>query len=336
MHKTIRNHLSAQLFVGAILVSPHLVLAQDARLAITITTQPIGGIGREAGVCRRDPSDVIRVGDTYYVWYSKVAKGAPLYPSGYFATIWYATSKDEGRHWTEQGEAVGKGAPGTFESHGVFTPNILFHDGKYYLYYTAVGHRFVNQGYVEQGKARIAVAMAETPDGPWTKPEDNVVIAPAADHSKFDSFRCDDSCLLVREGSIWLYYKGRAWQGTPGQTKMGVAKSQTPLGPFTKQNGGNPVQPEGHEVAIWAQAGGVVSLVTNVGRGAYFSPDGLHFRKVAAPLKGNALAPGGYRPELVSPANSDGVQWGISMIHARDPYLVRWTIDMPDSLLLRE
>ena len=77
----------------------------------------------------------------------------------------------------------------------------------------------------------------------------------------------------------------------------------------------------------------MVSLVTNVGRGAYFSPDGLHFRKVTATLKGNALAPGGYRPELVSPANRDGVQWGISMIHARDPYLVRWTIDMPHSLL---
>ena len=117
---------------------------------------------------------------------------------------------------------------------------------------------------------------------------------------------------------------------------MGVAKAQTPLGPFAKQNDGNPVQPEGHEVAIWAQAGGVVSLVTNVGRGACFSSDGLHFAKVASKLEGNALAPGGYRPELVTPDKDDGVRWGISMIHARDPYLVRWTIDLPHSLLLKQ
>jgi len=35
---------------------------------------------------RRDPSDVIKVGDLFYVWYSK-GKIAP----GYDATVWYAT-----------------------------------------------------------------------------------------------------------------------------------------------------------------------------------------------------------------------------------------------------
>ena len=113
---------------------------------------------------------------------------------------------------------------------------------------------------------------------------------------------------------------------------MGVAVGKSPSGPFTKQNNGDPVQPEGHEVLIWAQDGGVVSLVTNVGRGVYFSKDGMKFRKVAKAMKGNALAPGGFRPELVSHEYDEGVRWGISMVHGRDPYLVRWAIEMPDAL----
>ena len=31
----------------------------------------IGGIGKETGVTRRDPSKVIKVGDSYYVWYTR-------------------------------------------------------------------------------------------------------------------------------------------------------------------------------------------------------------------------------------------------------------------------
>jgi hypothetical protein len=48
--------------------------------------QEAKGIGREAGVTRRDVSDVIRVGDLYY--------------------IWYAVSKNEGRSWEEKGSSL--------------------------------------------------------------------------------------------------------------------------------------------------------------------------------------------------------------------------------------
>ena len=52
---------------------------------------------------RRDPSDVIKAGDLYYVWYSK-GKISP----GYDATVWYATSPN-GHEWTEKGMALAKG-----------------------------------------------------------------------------------------------------------------------------------------------------------------------------------------------------------------------------------
>src|SRR5512144_1600103 len=59
---------------------------------------PADGLGPEADVMRRDPSDVIRVGDLYYVWYSK-GKVA----HGYDATVWYATSRN-GHAWIEKRE----------------------------------------------------------------------------------------------------------------------------------------------------------------------------------------------------------------------------------------
>ena len=43
---------------------------------------------REPGLKRRDPSDIIRVGDTYYVWYGIVSEDTPGYPGGWCATIW--------------------------------------------------------------------------------------------------------------------------------------------------------------------------------------------------------------------------------------------------------
>jgi len=292
--------------------------------SMRFSTQKVAGIGHEPGVCRRDPSDVIKVGDTYYVWYSKVARGQRLYPSGYAASVWCATSTDEGRSWTERGEAVGRGPKGTFDSHGVFTPNILAHGGKYYLYYTAVGNGFTNRGYSEQGKTRIAVAVSDSPDGPWTKPENNVVIEPSKDKSRFDSFRCDDSALLVHEGKIWLYYKGRQWGRTPKFTKMGLAVATGPLGPFVKQNDGEPVQPEGHEVLIWTEGDGVVSLVTSAGRGVYYSTDRLRFRKIASGFTGKLMAPGAYRRDLTDPRDTSGLRWGIAMVPGKDPYLVRF------------
>ena len=38
---------------------------------VTVTRSDAKGIGAENGVMRRDPSDIIKVGNFYYVWYSK-------------------------------------------------------------------------------------------------------------------------------------------------------------------------------------------------------------------------------------------------------------------------
>ena len=64
--------------------------------------------------------------------------------------------------------AVGLGATGEFDAHSVFTPNILVHKGKYYLYYTGIGQKPVKTKTYEDITA-IGLAVADSPDGPFVK-----------------------------------------------------------------------------------------------------------------------------------------------------------------------
>ena len=130
----------------------------DKIIRPSFTYSELVGIGYEQGVTRRDPSDVIMVNDLYYVWYTKITDDSELYPSGYAGTIWYAVSKD-GSEWIEKGQAIGTGPGGSFDSFGVFTPNILAFGKRYYLYYTAVAEGFINEGYSFISKTSIAVAI---------------------------------------------------------------------------------------------------------------------------------------------------------------------------------
>ena len=86
---------------------------------------PVKGLGYEKGVGRRDPSNIIKVGDYYYVWYTRIAGQMPTQnwrtatetQRAYMwdlADIWYAKSKD-GYEWEEQGKAVGRGPKGSWD-----------------------------------------------------------------------------------------------------------------------------------------------------------------------------------------------------------------------------
>ena len=81
--------------------------------SIDIKYSNVTGIGFEDSVIRRDPTDIIKVGDTYFLWYTH-SKGGPLsvgftkandtlraYPWD-LSEIWLATSTD-GINWVEQG-----------------------------------------------------------------------------------------------------------------------------------------------------------------------------------------------------------------------------------------
>lgn len=278
-------------------------------------------IGPQSGVTRRDPSDVIRVGGTYYVWYSKVRRGPDVwgYPSGYSADVWYATSPN-GIDWLEQGQALKKGGPGAWDEHGVFTPNIFVADGLYYLYYTGVA-----RGHDATTPTRIGVAVSRSPDGPWKRWEGNPVLEPSEDPERFDSMRVDDAALVRRGDEVWLYYKGRQQGRSPGETKMGVAISRSPTGPFAKHGEPTALHP-GHEVLIWSERGGVASMATAAGpRQIYFAADGIAFEPQNA-VAHAPRAPGAFRPDLSDgDGGEQGLRWGISHTsHQGDLHLVRF------------
>ncbi len=312
--------------------------------SVEFSYQEVTGIGHEPGICRRDPSDVIQIDDTFYVYYTKVNKSEladakrTLYPSGYPGTIWYASSKD-GSTWSEQGEALGLGKTGAWDSHGVFTPNIIKHGEKYWLYYTGVqptpGR---DDGVFENNSTSdytaIGVAMADAAGGPFERVGGEPVLTVGSLAEAFDSYRVDDACLVMRDESIWLYYKGRSLKHGargPGRTRMGVARSSSPTGPFVKLAGGDAVQDSGHEVQIWPHASGVMSLVSPTGpngRTLQYAADGLTFTVLKRDLKRQPNAPGLFRSDLSELSNSDQLPpWGIGMVHGPDPYLVRFDCD---------
>ena len=287
-----------------------------------ITIVPALGLGPEPGVCRRDPSDVIRVNGTYYVWYTKVREGPGIfqYPSGYSGAVWYATSPD-GLHWREGAECVRKGAAQAWDGHGVFTPGILVAGGKYYLFFDGVSNPMTTET-----PTGIGIAVADSPAGPWKKFEGNPVLRPSTDPARFDSLRVDDSCLLLRDGKYWLYYKGRGQGKTPTETKWGLAIAEKPTGPYRRQEA-SPVTNSGHEVLVWPHREGVAALIGPTGpeqNTLQYAPDGIHFH-IVAHLRNPPMAPGGYRPDAFTGARfSRGMSWGIAMKPGPDPYLVRF------------
>lgn len=271
------------------------------------TRTKLSGIGEDDEVSRRDPSDVIKIGDLYYVWYSR----GPV-KTGYDATVWYATSKD-GLEWTEQGMAVDKSTePGAWDEASVFTPNILVAEGKYWLFYTGISkHMKVRPD------SKIGIAVSDSPDGPWERLPNNPVLKNSPNQEDFDSHLVDDSCLIVRDGKYWFYYKGRQLGKSAAHTQMGLAIADKPEGPYVKHEA-NPVIPGNHAVLAWPQGKGVAAMIGDTGpediiNTVQYAEDGVHFTKTDDVVDG-PRAGGTYRPEAFTDSNQGEVPtWGVEI-----------------------
>jgi len=266
---------------------------------------------------RRDPSDIILVDGVYHIWYSRRDdNGKVAGQSGYNASIWHATSTDK-VNWKEVDNAVTRGEAGEWDEVSAFTPNIIFDKGVYYLYWTGIGDKDLK---LANKPTRIGVATSSSPNGPWTKAENNPVFIPSTDATKFDSFRIDDAAMLKKDDKFYLYYKGRGQGLTPGDTKMGVAVSESGSGPWTRLNDGNPVQNAGHEVIVWeGEDGAVYSKVNGKGekkyKDLYFTilraEDGVNFKLYAKTERTDPQAGGLFRPELTEAGKGHKATWGI-------------------------
>ncbi|WP_342793759.1 family 43 glycosylhydrolase [Pontiella desulfatans] len=309
------------------LVAGVAATAQAEMKKVVVTHSELKGIGLEKGVMRRDPSDIIKVGDLYYVWYSK----GTISP-GYDATVWYATSLD-GVNWTEKGESLAKGAPGSWEGASVFTPNILVAEGKYWLFYTGTSRSYHEKPFNPDSK--IGIAVSDSPDGPWERLATNPALKNSDNPADFDSHLIDDACLVVREGKYWFYYKGRQLGKSPGQTQMGLAIADKPEGPYVRHPE-NPVIPGNHEVLVWPQGTGVAAMIGTTGpkdiiNSILYSEDGVHFSKTHTVVKG-PWAGGAYRPEAFTQSGTgDLPEWGVEIGRAKGkgnlPFIHRFDVE---------
>ncbi|MDF7799607.1 family 43 glycosylhydrolase [Pontiellaceae bacterium B1224] len=315
------NKVDLSLLVG---VAGWLCATTQAEIkTVEVTHSELQGIGVEAGVMRRDPSDVIKVGDLYYVWYSK----GPISP-GYDATVWYATSPD-GFNWMEQGMALAKGEPGTWEAGSVFTPNILVAEGNYWLFYTGTSIPYEKPFNPD---SKIGIAVSDSPDGPWKRLATNPALKNSDNPDEFDSHLIDDACLIVRDGKYWFYYKGRQLGKSPSQTQMGLAIADRPEGPYIRHPE-NPVIPGNHEVLVWPQGTGVAAMIGTTGpkditNSILYSDDGVHFSKTAR-VKNGPWAGGAYRPEAFTDSGKGTLpEWGVEIAREKKslPFIGRFDV----------
>ncbi|MEH0152628.1 family 43 glycosylhydrolase [Limibacter armeniacum] len=259
-----------------------------------------GDLAYEEGVVRRDPSAVIKIDGKYYVWYSKSVdktdgfagdiENDKVFPWDR-CDIWYATSED-GWTWKEEGVAVKRGEKGAYDDRSVFTVEIMQHDGMYYLCYQTV-----KSPYNVRVKNQVGLAWSSSPNGPWTKseepilsPADNGVWKGDEDNrflvekkGDFDSHKVHDPCIIPYKGKFYLYYKGEQMgeEITFGgrQIRHGVAIADNPKGPYVKSKY-NPISNSGHEICVWKQGDGIMSLITTDGpekNTIQYSPDGINF-----------------------------------------------------------
>lgn len=301
-----------------------------------------GDLAYEEGVVRRDPSAMLKIGDTYYVWYSK-----SYGPTQGFAgdiekdkvfpwdrcDIWYATSKD-GLTWKEQGIAVKRGEKGAYDDRSVFTPEVMEWKGKYYLCYQAV-----KSPYTVRVKNTIGMACADSPEGPWIK-TDKPVLEPSntgewegdednrfkvVSKGDFDSHKVHDPCIIPYNGKFYMYYKGErmgeeiTWGGR--EIKHGVAIAENPMGPYVKSEY-NPISNSGHEVCVWPYKGGIASLITTDGpekNTLQWSPDGINF-EIMSVVKGAPHAIGLNRSADAEKEPTEILRWGLTHIYNSSDY----------------
>lgn len=330
----------------------------EGQLATAFRYSEVTGIGQEPGVTRRDPSSVLKIGDTYYVWYTRrqtAARKRQMPPAQQswsvpafdwdLAEIWYATSRD-GFHWEEQGVAARRGPPDAHDGRSIFTPDVLVAEGRYWLYYQAVGHP-----YGIRTRNTVCMSRAESPDGPWRRWPQPVLrpgepgewLGEADDnevrrYGAWDSHKVHDPFIMRREGRYWLYYKGQpmGW-GTRHDRGigLGVAVAERPQGPFVK-SALNPVTNSGHETCLFPWREGVAAICGHDGPekdSVQYAPDGLNFEVMSYAVL-PPPAPGPFAADACHDTrDGQGISWGLAHIATEETkgensWIIRFDCDL--------
>ncbi|MFI3238536.1 MAG: family 43 glycosylhydrolase [Lachnospiraceae bacterium] len=290
------------------------------------------GLGYEPGVNRRDPSNILIVGDLFYVWYTKsVGACSPrtekdIYAKKFhwdYADVWYATSPD-GIHWEEKGCAVHRGNENECDGRTVCTPDVMEHDGKFYLVYQTQRQ---NIAYSGSGEG-TGMAVANTPDGPWEKIPGNILepieggywYGEDCENYNYGLFHglVHDPSMMYYNGKFYLYYKcgsvsNKVLVKYAGRdTRIGVAISDSPTGPFVPHPL-NPLTNSGHETMLWQYDGGVCVLLNRDGPEKdtiQYAKDGINF-EIMSHVEHTPWAAGAIRTLTPDRTPLEGLRWGL-------------------------
>lgn len=331
---------------------------QNSDWFCSFTERPVDGLGREEGIHRRDPSSIILVDGVYYIYYTKSEGPHVGFHSGDlnnkvfpwdYSEIWFATSTD-GIKWEEQGRAVERGEPGSYDDRSVFTVEVMKYDGKYYLVYQTVQHPYVNRSF-----ENIAIAKSTSPRGPFEKSKEPI-LRPSGDgewegeednrfavkkKGSFDSHKVHDPLLFHFKDKFYLYYKGEpmgeeVFMGGR-ETKWGVAIADNIEGPYVKSEY-NPITNSGHETCLWKHKDGIAAFLRTDGvekNTLQFAEDGINF-EIKSAIPGGPEASGPFRTDEPVDDPLDGMKWGFS--HKLGPwgYLVRFDISTKQRDIFRK
>ena len=122
----------------------------------------------------------------------------------------------------ESNPILGPGEPGSWDALGVNTPDIIFDDSIFFLFYS--GSRV---------PGNIAIGVALSSDGyHFSKVEHNPVLAP--DKTGFDAYSVGAS-KVVKDDSIWImYYNALEIAGFNPGPYIGRAEAAHPTGPWIR------------------------------------------------------------------------------------------------------
>lgn len=254
------------LLLGLVLCGQGLLVAGDQHIPSELTavrkvTAIIEAFLPTPQFDRHDPSNIIWVGDRYWVFYTRNV-------GDHREVSVHAAHSPDGHRWTDAGEALGRGAPGSWDESGTIAPFVVAQAGKFYLFYT--GFREGNLATRDLG-----CAIADQPSGPWQRVQSNPILRRDADAAAWDSGMLGDANVIFRAGKWWLYYKSRRAPDTNRDTRIGVAIADQITGPYLK----HPANPlfAGHAFSAWPHREGVAALCGFVSPKIKWSRDGLHF-----------------------------------------------------------
>ena len=223
--------------------------------------------GEEADRHYRDPSNIIKVGSTYYLWFNRYSSAPPAH--GYDGTIWYATSSNL-VHWQLRGEALGPGEPGTWDAHCAISPYVVSDGGTFYMFYTAIAGPFDRK----TTRTGLGLATSDSPNGPWKRIPASNILKPGQDGA-WDDFRVDGTVVMKGpDQRWWLFYKGTRNPPT-GSRNLGVAFADQLTGPWQKHQQ-NPIldHTADFEGMVFFRRGTGLNLLAD----SFGSYDMMHFK----------------------------------------------------------